>query len=154
MKDAFTIEICGTLPTVEDLRQILQSNKVVTLKYLSLPDGYMLKLVYSLLCYCVYNKEWDKTIIISPSMDNEKILQKKVELCECAKSFREDANYLMNLMANTFGIDLQTLDGLYELKYKKSQKQRGKLNEEWSYHLHGAECRFESKETGQVVEVI
>lgn len=87
-------------------------------------------------------------------MANEKILQKKLELFECAKSFREDANRLMNLMANTFSIDLQTLDGLHELKYKKSHKQRGQLNEEWSYHLHGAECRFESKEAGQVVEII
>lgn len=28
------------------------------------------------------------------------------------------------------------------------------MNEEWSYHLHGAECRFESSKTGQVVEII
>lgn len=60
----------------------------------------------------------------------------------------------MNLMAGTFSIDLQTLDGLHELKYKKSDKQSGQLNEEWSYHLHGAECRFKSKKTGQIVEII
>jgi hypothetical protein len=154
MKDSFTIEISDSLPTPEELQQILQSHEVVTFSYSSLTEGYISKLIYSLPYYCVFNREWDKTIIISPSMTNEKILQKKMELLECAKSFREDANYLMNLMASTFGIDLQTLDGLYELKYKKSQKQRGELNEEWSYHLHGSECRFESKETGQVVEII
>lgn len=31
---------------------------------------------------------------------------------------------------------------------------RENLNDEWSYHLRGAECRFESKVTGQVVEII
>lgn len=154
MDHAFTIEIGGSLPTIEDLQQLLESHQVVTFNYPSSTNGYISKLVYSLPHYCVYNRAWDKTIIISPSIANEKILLKKMELFECAKSFREDANHLMNIMANTFDINLQTLDGLHELKYKKSQKQRGKLNEEWSYHLHGAECRFESKETGQVVEII
>jgi hypothetical protein len=40
------------------------------------------------------------------------------------------------------------------LKYKKSQKQRGALNAEWNYHLHGAECRFTNSAIGQIVEII
>lgn len=57
-------------------------------------------------------------------------------------------------MADKFGIDLETLDGLHELKCKRSVKQRGKLNEQWNYFLHGAECQFEDVETKQVVEII
>lgn len=154
MKNPFTLEIGRSLPTIEDLQQILQFHDLVTFNYLSLTDGYISNLVYSLPLHSVYNREWDKTVIISPSVANEKILHKKLELFECAKSFREDANHLMSLMAKTFDIDLQTLGGLHELKYKKSHQQRGQLNEEWTYHLHGAECRFESKATGQIVEII
>ncbi len=54
-----------------------------------------------------------------PSIHNDQILQKKFELYECAKAFRQDANFLMELMAQTYGIDLQTLEGLHELEYRK-----------------------------------
>jgi len=57
-------------------------------------------------------------------------------------------------MADKFSIDLKTLDGLSELKYKKNNKQRGVLNEEWNYFFHGAECKFENIRTGQIVEII
>ena len=40
------------------------------------------------------------------------------------------------------------------MKHKKSEKQRGKLNGDWNYYLHGAECQFENIKTKQVVEVI
>ncbi|MDF2381374.1 hypothetical protein JMG10_07860 [Nostoc ellipsosporum NOK] len=154
MTDTFTIKAGRHLPTIEDLQQLLQSHEVVTFIYRFLPDGYISDLVYSLPFHSVCNREWDKTVIISPSVANEKILQKKRELVECARSFREQANHLMNLMAKAFDINLQTLDGLHDLKYHKSQKQRGLLNKEWSYFLHGAECRFENKATGQTVEII
>lgn len=154
MPDVFAIKAGRHLPTIEDLQRLLQSHQVVTFNYRVLPEGYISDLVYSLPFHSVYNRGWDKTVIISPSVANEKILHKKLELFECARSFREDANHLMRLMAKTFDIDLQTLDGLHDLKYHKSHKQRGLLNEEWSYFLHGAECRFESKATGQVVEII
>lgn len=57
-------------------------------------------------------------------------------------------------MSETFHINLQTLERIGELKYKKSNKQRGSLNDEWTYFLHGAECRFDNVRTGQIVEVI
>jgi hypothetical protein len=60
----------------------------------------------------------------------------------------------MEKMSVIFNINLETLDGLHELKYKKSTKQRGRLNNEWNYYLHGAECQFENIITGQIVEVI
>lgn len=74
--------------------------------------------------------------------------------CKCARALRQEAARLMKIMSETFHIDLETLDGLFELKFKKSNKQRGQLNDEWNYFLHGAECRFDNLRTGQIVEVI
>ncbi|HXB92837.1 MAG TPA: hypothetical protein VNU72_11125 [Puia sp.] len=93
-------------------------------------------------------------------MDNDteisvaEILKYQEDFFECARSFRQDANRLMLLMSQKFSIDLNSLDGLGDLKYRKSNKQRGNLNEYWNYFLHGAECRFENVETGQIVEII
>lgn len=113
------LESGESLTTVEKLLELLQTHESVTISYTSSAEQYVSNLTYSLPSHSVYNRAWDKTIFISPSIANEKILQKKFELFECAKSFREDGNRLMHLMSVTFGIDLQTLDGLHELKYKK-----------------------------------
>ena len=128
MKDAFIIGTEQKLPTVEELVRISETHKHITIHYGFLPLDYISKLTYSLQQCTVDNRQWDKTIFIYPAIHNDKILEKKLELYECAKAFRQDSNYLMGLMASTFGIDLLTLDGLHDLKFKKSDKQRGKLN--------------------------
>src|SRR5258708_6796663 len=64
-----------------------------------------------------------KTISISPGISNGEILKLKDEIYECARSFRQDAILLMQLMSDKFSIDLEKLDGLYELKFKKRNKQ-------------------------------
>lgn len=154
MTDTFIIELGQELPSRENVLGILKTYKQLEVHYSELPNDYVFNLTYSLPDKAVHDRKWDKTIFILPSIHNDQILQKKVELYECAKSFRQDANFLMGLIASTFGVDLQTLDGLQELKHKKSKNQRGKLNEEWNYYLHGAECQFENVKTKQVVEVI
>lgn len=154
MTDTFIIELGQELPTKENVLAILEAYRRVEIHYEYLPNGYVFNLTYAFPDKAVFDRKWDKTIFISPSIHNDKILLKKLELYECAKAFRQDANFLMGLMADTFGIDLQTLDGLQELKHKKSVKQRGKLKEDWNYYLHGAECQFENVKTKQVVEVI
>lgn len=154
MTETFIIEPGQKLPTKEDLIKIFETYKQVTIHYVVLPNDYVFNLTYLLPDKAVYDRKWDKSIFISSSIHNDQILQKKLELFECARAFRQDANHLMRLMADTFGIDLETLDGLQELKHKKSVKQRGKLNDDWNYYLHGAECQFEDVKTNQVVEVI
>jgi hypothetical protein len=152
--DSLFIDADRNLPSVAEVLQILASHKDLAIRYELLPSDYVRELTYALPDYSVFDRVWDKTIFIHPCVHSSKILQKKFEVYECAKAFRQDANQLMGLMSNTFGIDLQTLDGLHELKYKKSQKQRGTLNKEWTYFLHGQECRFENTITGQIVEII
>ena len=153
MTDTFIIELGQDIPSKEKVLAILETYKQVEIHYDDLPNSYVFNLTYFLSDKVVFDRKWDKTIFISPSIHNDQILQKKLELFECAKAFRQNANFLMGLMADTFGIDLQTLDGLQELK-RKSVKQRGKLNEDWNYYLHGAECQFENVKSKQVVEVI
>ena len=46
------------------------------------------------------------------------------------------------------------MDGLLELKHGKIDNGRGKLNGDWNYYFHGAECQFENTKTGQIVESI
>jgi hypothetical protein len=154
MTDTFIIEQGQKLPTKEDLLKIFETYKKATIHYAVLPNDYVFNLTYSLPDKAVYDRKWDKSIFISPSIHNDQILLKKLELFESARAFRQDANYLMKLMADTFGINLETLDGLQELKHKRSAKQRGKLNDDWNYYLHGAECQFVNVKTNQVVEVI
>jgi hypothetical protein len=150
----FTIGSDRSLPSVDELLQILAAHKDLAIRYGLLPSDYVRELTYAFPDHSVFDREWDKTIFIHPSVHSSMILQKKFDLYECAKAFRQDANQLMGLMANTFGIDLQTLDRLHELKFKKSHNQRGTLNREWTYFLHGEECRFENTITGQIVEII
>lgn len=142
------------LPTVAALQVLLERHTSIEFTYSTISDEYLSTLTYAFPNHHVSLRVWDRNLAIYPSVASEKIQQKKAELLQCAVAFRTDAHNLMQQMATTFGIDLQTLDGLHELKYKKSQKQRGALNAEWNYHLHGAECRFTNSATGQIVEII
>lgn len=149
-----TIDTGKLLPTLADLQLLLQRHESIQFTYLTISDEYLSTLTYAFPNHHVSQRVWDRNLAIYPSVASEKILQKKAELLQCAVAFRADAHQLMQDMATTFGIDLRTLDGLHELKYKKSQKQRGALNAEWNYYLHGAECQFTNSVTGQIVEII
>jgi hypothetical protein len=154
MNEPYRIESKGKLPEPEQLLLLLQSHNTLRVDYPTPDVGYYNKLLLALDDYIVFDMYWESAYYIEPGLDSKEIFKRKQEVYACAKSFRQDAIKLMNLMAETFDINLQNLDGLYEVKHKKGKNQRGKLNEAWVYHLHGAECRFENSVTGQVVEVI
>ncbi|HEY4110413.1 hypothetical protein, partial [Puia sp.] len=125
------IDIGKQLPTLAGLQLLLQRHKSIQFTYSTISDEYLLTLTFAFPDHHVSHRVWDRNLAIYPSVASEKIRQKKAELLQCAVAFRTDAHQLMQNMAKTFGIDLQTLDGLHELKYKKSHKQRGALNAEW-----------------------
>lgn len=138
-----------------ELLALLKTKTSFSFHYFHLPTDYFASLTYSLPDHYVRIQERECTIHISPSISTEKILPHKAAVLECARSFRREANGLMQLMAETFGVDLQTLDGLHELRFAEGYRLHlRQLNEVWQFHLHGAECRFENIETGQVLEVI
>ena len=154
MSEPFLIEHKKDLPECDRLLSLLLEHEAISLKYTFIESGYIDKIINCLSEHAVLHFFWDKSVHIFRSISTKKILENKHEIYQCAIDFRTDANRLMRLMSETFGINLETLDGLRELKFVKSKKQRGQLDNEWKYYLHGAECRFESDKTGQVVEVI
>ncbi len=154
MTQPLIIDFSDNLPECDKLSKLLAEHESLILKYTFIKADYIDKIVGCLTEHSVLNFYWDNSIHIRCSISTKKIFEKKDEIYQCAKAFRQDALRLMQLMADIFNIDLETLNGLYELKHKKSNKQRGQLNEDWNYYLHGAECCFENSKTGQVVEVI
>lgn len=86
-------------------------------------------------------------------MTKQQILDNKEKIYKCAKSFRDTANKLMLSLSTTYNFDLETFDDfIYTLR--KSHKNKGVLDENWTYFFHGSECRFENIQTGQIVEII
>jgi len=154
MASSYTVNAKKDLPTIQQIIPLLSEHSKVLIKYAAADLAYVDNLMDQLPDFYVLHIEWDKIISITPAISNGEILKLKDEIYECARSFRQDAISLMQLMSDRFSIDLETLDGLHELKFKKSHKQRGELNEEWNYYLHGAECQFENTQTKQIVEII
>ena len=58
-------------------------------------------------------------------MTKQEIIDRKDDIYECAKVFRDKANSLMLQMSQTFGFDLRTLEGLTDQIYKKTYKNKG-----------------------------
>ena len=154
MTQTKSIKYEESLPNYETVWKLLLEHEKLILTYSFIEPNYIDTLIDNLSEYFVSHFSWNKTIVISPSISTKKIIENKNEIYFCAKAFRQDAMELMNKMAVTFDINLETLDGLHELKFIKSVKQRGKLDNEWNYYLHGAECQFKNIATEQIVEVI
>ncbi|WP_126247633.1 DUF6896 domain-containing protein [Chitinophaga rhizosphaerae] len=143
------------LPTVAALQDVLKSVSSYSFSFITLSQNYYAQLVDSLPHHAVNVDEYAQTISIYPSISSEKILNRKTEILACAQSFRLAANNLMSMIGDNFDVDLQTLDGLYHLRFIEGIRVKSrKLNDEWIFSLHGAECRFENIITGQKLAVI
>lgn len=83
----------------------------------------------------------------------QEIIANRDNIYRCAKAFRNDANTLMLQLAIKF--DFNLLDcGAWPLPvYKTNHNNKGILNEDWTFYLHGSHCRFDNLQTGQIVEV-
>jgi hypothetical protein len=84
----------------------------------------------------------------------QEILEKKENICLCAKAFRQDANTLMQELADTFHFTINDCGAWPGPVYKTRHNNKGILNPEWTFYFHGSHCRFENIQTGQVVEVL
>lgn len=87
-------------------------------------------------------------------MTETEIIQNQGKIVECAKSFRKDANNLMNGLVRDFNFSLNATDTLPREIYGHKYNNKGIFREDWTYYFHGAECRFDNLRTGQVVELI
>jgi hypothetical protein len=83
----------------------------------------------------------------------QEIIANKESIYSCAKAFREDAITLMLQLSYQFDFDLNHCGAWPEPVYNTNHYNKGMLNTEWTFYLHGAHCRFDNLKTGQAVEV-
>lgn len=161
MKEKITIkEESGKsqLIEVDEIRKLLKSNNdKLTLVFESgkTDDKYRKSLQNELPKYHVFNVRWMPEIWIYPSIETNEILAKKEEIYQAAISFRKDGIRIMKILGKEYQINPFEGRELFDLKRKsRDNKQRGKVNEEWNFWFHGAECQFENQITGQIVELV
>lgn len=115
-------------------------------------DEYRKKLQAELPNHHVFNVRWKPEIWIYPAINTQDLFELQDEILVAAKAFRHDAMNLIKLVGEIYQLNpLADVDELWKLRKICS---RGNVNEEWSYCFHGAECRFENHNSGQIVEVI
>ncbi len=81
------------------------------------------------------------------------IINNKAAIFECAKAFRQDANFLMTELLKDFGYDVESNDVFSKEMYAHKYNNKGIFREDWTYYFHGAHCKFENLQTGQIVEL-
>ncbi|MBU3012192.1 hypothetical protein KO506_12315, partial [Polaribacter vadi] len=137
------------------VRELLNKNEnllfVVTDEKLT--RNYVLDLQKELPNYVITRIEWLNKLNIVPSISTKKVLENILEFYHCIELFDKIAHSLMNLMAETFNINLNNSNEIYELKTKRSENQRGKINSEWNYHFHGKSCSFTNTNTEQFLDI-
>jgi len=90
---------------------------------------------------------------VTNHLTDQKIIANKEKIYLCAKAFREDASALMLQLSQKFSFDLNDCGKWPAPVYKTNFKNKGVLNPEWMFYLHGSHCRFENLKSGQIVEV-
>ncbi|GAB2805830.1 hypothetical protein GCM10027043_00610 [Ferruginibacter profundus] len=95
----------------------------------------------------VFNKE-------ANILTAREIITNKEIIYQCAKAFRTDANTLMLALAREFDFSIDDCGAWPSSVYNTSHNNKGILNREWTFYLHGSHCRFDNLHTGQAVEVL
>ncbi|WP_064967751.1 DUF6896 domain-containing protein [Tenacibaculum ovolyticum] len=140
---------------VKKVKNLLVENETLlfALTEQSFSRDYIVNLQEELPNYVVSEIKWMNKLYIVPSISTKIVLENLNEFYKCIELFDKKAHYLMRLMADTFDIDLNNSGEIYDLKINRSDKQRGRINDEWSYHFHGKGCSFISLLTKQFLDV-
>lgn len=149
-----TIEIKKPLE-IEKIKSLLEENERILFV---LSDGnfnrdYIVSLQNEFTNHVVSEIKWMNKMIIVPSISTKTVLNNLNGFYKCIELFDEKAHSLMNLMAKTFGIELNNPSEIYDLKRNRSDKQRGQINDQWKYHFHGKGCSFTNSITEQFLDV-
>ncbi len=149
-----TIEIKKPL-RIEKIKSLLEKNERIlfVLNNGSFNRDYIVKLQKELSNYVVSEINWMNKLVIVPSISTKTVLENLNKFYKCIELFDKTAHSLMNLMAETFDIDLNNSSEIYDLKKNRSEKQRGQINDEWKYHFHGKGCSFTNIITEQFLDV-
>tara|TARA_B110000902_G_C14113848_1_gene515419 strand:+ start:64 stop:756 length:693 start_codon:yes stop_codon:yes gene_type:complete len=149
-----TIEIKKPLE-IEKIKSLLEKNESIlfVLSGGSFDRNYLVSLQKEFSNHVVSEIKWANKLIIVPSISTKTVLENLNKFYKCIELFDKTAHSLMNLMANTFDIDLNNSSEIYDLKRNRSDKQRGQINDDWKYHFHGKGCSFTNSITEQFLDV-
>jgi len=140
---------------IQKVKKLLDENE--TLLFILTVDefsrDYIINLQNEFPNHLVSQIKWMNKLYIVPSISTETVLENLNEFYKCFELFDKTAHSLMNLMSDTFNINLKNSSELYDLKRNRSEKQRGNLNNEWKYHFHGKGCSFTNSVTNQFLDV-
>lgn len=146
------------LLTVEEVKHRLSKGDIrldVPFKSDILDDSYRKGLQQQFPSYHVFYFRWLPRIVIQPSISTANVLEQITKIHYAACSFRADAERLMRMLGRKYAVDSSTNEGLVVLRTKcVGEQKKGRINAEWTYWFHGAECRFRYQRTGQVVEIV
>jgi hypothetical protein len=129
------------------------NNIQIAIKNICVDDGTLDKLESKFDDKLIYYINWSKTLVITNSITTKFVESHINEFLQCFTEFDSKAHEMMDILANTFNIDLSDTDQIWDLKRNKSEKQRGTINSSWDYHFHGAECAFINKKNGQHLDI-
>ncbi len=149
-----TIEIKKPLE-IEKIKSLLEKNEKIlfVLSDGSFKRDYIVSLQKEFSNHVVSEIKWMNKLIIVPSISTKTVLDNLNKFYKCIELFDKTAHSLMNLMAETFDINLNNSSEIYDLKRNRSDKQRGQINDEWKYHFHGKGCSFTNSKTEQFLDV-
>jgi hypothetical protein len=149
-----TIDIKKPLE-IEKVKTLLDENETLlfVLSEQEFKRDYIVNLQKEFPNHLVSEIKWMNKLFIVPSISTNTVLENLSEFYKCIELFDKTAHYLMNLMADTFEINLNNSSELYDLKRNRSDKQRGSINNEWKYHFHGKGCSFTNSNTEQFLDV-
>ncbi len=149
-----TIDI-KELPRIGKIRELLKKKQslLFVLDEEKLTRNYILELQKEFPNYVVTQIGWLNKLIISKSISTKTVFENMILFHKCIELFDRTAHSLMDLMAKTFEINLSNSKEIHELKTKRSENQRGKINNEWRYHFHGKGCSFTNTNTEQFLDI-
>ena len=145
------------ITTKEVLKLLATNNQQLTLEFESgkVNEAYRKELQQELTNYHVFNPRWLPQLWIQPALETAKILALKDDIYNAAVSFRNDGIEIIKALGETYQVNPFEQKSLLSIKEKsRSNKQRGKVNDEWDFWFHGAECQFKNRKTGQIIELV
>ncbi|MDC8003891.1 hypothetical protein POV27_07495 [Aureisphaera galaxeae] len=140
---------------IEKIRSLLDKNEklIFALKEGEFSRDYVISLQNEFSNHVVTEFEWINRILIVPSIPTKMVMENLTGFYECIELFDRTAHSLMNLLAETFDIDLNNSNELHHLKTHRLAKQSGEIGNAWKFRFHGMGCSFTNSVTGQFLDV-
>lgn len=79
--------------------------------------------------------------------------EQKILLKKAIIQFEKTAKELIQLLSNSFDLDLSHSNPFERLIIRQNNLWKGKLDKNWKYQFHGDACKFENMVTEQIVDI-